>query len=145
MIPASILGYRITESFCQDYLGKVFDEPQTVFSEGILKPEKQSLEAFVDGIKNITDGHKKVAEAYMRDASINEAIPPLKALLYIMAEGNYEGYTIEAPQVRDLFKKENIINSDWYMKRLENKRQIDIKLMMINSINKIAILRSYFE
>jgi hypothetical protein len=129
VIPASRLGYRITESFCQEYLGKIFDEPQMVFSEDILKPEKQSLEAFVDGVKNITDGHKKVAQAYMRDGSINEAIPPLKALLYIMADGTYEGHTIESPQVRDLFKKENIIHSEWYTKRLENKRQIEIRLI----------------
>lgn len=149
IIPASRLGYRITESFCQNYLGKIFDEPQNVFDEGILKPEKQSLEAFADGVKNIIEGHKKVAQAYMRDGGINEAIAPLKALLHIMAEGNYEGFTIDAPEVRDLFKKENIINSDWYLKRLENKRQIEIKLIekkienveafIANPINKTII------
>ncbi len=114
LIPASRLGYRVTETFSYRYLGKIFDEPQTVFSEGILRPEKQDLEAFADGVKNIADGHKKVASYYFEDGSIDDAIPPLKALLSIMAKGDYNGFGLADSQVRDLFKKENIINSQWY-------------------------------
>ncbi len=141
LIPASRLGYRITESFCQGYLGKIFDEPEKVFDEGILRPEKQSLEAFVDGVKNIASGHKKVADAYMRDGSIHEAIPPLKALLYIMAEGTYEGHTINSKEVRDLFKREHVISSDWYQERLENKRKIEVNLLK----KKIAYVEAFME
>ena len=129
LIPASRLGYRVTETFSYRYLGKIFDEPQTVFSEGILRPEKQDLEAFVDGVKNIADGHKKVASFYFEDGSIDDAIPPLNALLSIMAKGDYNGFGLADPQVRDLFKKENIVSSQWYKKRLENKQQIEIKLL----------------
>jgi hypothetical protein len=128
-IPASRLGYRMTDVFCYKYLGKIFDEPQTVFSEEILKPEKQSIEAFVDGVLNIEMGHKKAALNYFQDGSIEDAIPPIKALLFIMAYGNYQGQTLESATVRDLFRKETIVSSDWYIDRLKNKQRIDINLI----------------
>ena len=91
----------------------------------------------------------------MRDGSIHEAIPPLKALLYIMAEGSYEGYTINSKEVRDLFTRENVINSDWYQERLENRRQIEVKLLekkiayvqafMANPVNKSIIAEMQYE
>lgn len=128
-IPASRLGYRITETFLYKYLGKIFDEPQTVFSEEILRPEKQSLEAFADGVLNISDGHKKAATSYFSDGGIEYAIEPLKALLSIMVHGNYEGNDINSNEIRDLFKKDYVIESDWYKERLNNKQLIEIKLM----------------
>ncbi len=136
-IPASRLGYRMTNVFCYRYLGKIFDEPQTIFSEDILKPEKQNMEAFVDGVLNIANGHKKAALNYFQDGSIDDAIPPIKALLHIMAYGDYQGRTLESGEVRDLFKKETILASDWYATRLKNKQQIDIDLIQtkINSLD----------
>lgn len=128
-VPASRLGYRMSEVFAYKYLGKIFDEPQTIFSEEILKPEKQSMEAFVDGVLNIAKGHKKAALNYFQDGSIEDAIPPIKALLHIMAYGDYRGYTLESKEVRDLFKKETILSSDWYAERRKNKQQIDINLI----------------
>lgn len=138
MIPASRLGYRITDIFAFRFLGKMFDEPQSVFTKEILRPEEQDLEAFVDGVMNITSGHKKAALSYFNDGSVDEAIPPLKALLSIMAYGDYEGYDINSSQVRDLFKKENILNSEWYNNRLKNKQQIEINLIQkkMESLNK---------
>ncbi|MBK5246479.1 MAG: hypothetical protein JJE49_04325 [Peptostreptococcaceae bacterium] len=129
LIPASILGYRMTNVFCHKYLGKIFDEPQAVFSEEILKPENQNMEAFADGVLNIADGHKKAAMAYFQDGSIEEAIPPIKAILNIMAYGEYQGHTIDDSFVRDLFKKENVLPSDWYAARLKNKQYIDADLL----------------
>ncbi len=129
LIPASRLGYRITEVFSFKYLGKIFDEPQTVFTEGMLRPETQSLEDFVDGMKNIAEGHKKAAGFYFEDGSIDDAIPPLKAVLSVMALGAYEGKGIGDPEVRRLFDKDVILKSDWYQKRLENKQAIEIKLI----------------
>lgn len=128
-VPASRLGYRITDTFMYKYMGKIFDEPQTIFTEGILKPEAQDLEAFVDGVLNIASSHKRVAAAYFEDGSVEEAIPPLKALLHIMAYGEYKGHTIHDPEVRSLFDREVVINSDWYKKRLVNKQTIDIRVM----------------
>lgn len=128
-IPASRLGYRITDVFCFKYFGKIFDEPQSVFTQEILQPEKQSLEAFADGVLNIANGHKKAALNYFEDGSVDEAIPPIKALLHIMAYGNFAGHTLESGEVRGLFKKEYVLSSDWYAKRLENKQRYDISLL----------------
>lgn len=139
-IPASRLGYRMTNVFCYRYLGKIFDEPQTIFSEDILKPEKQDMEAFVDGVLNIANGHKKAALNYFQDGSIDDAIPPIKALLHIMAYGDDQGRTLESVEVRDLFKKETILVSDWYSARLRNKQQIDIDLIQTKINNLEAFI-----
>lgn len=141
LIPASRLGYRMTEIFCYKYMGKIFDEPQTIFDESILRPEKQSLEAFADGILNIVRGHKKAAMAYFEDGSVQEAIPPIEALLHIMAYGSYKGYGIDAPEVRDLFTKDYVLESEWYQKRLLKKQLKDIE--RIESI--IGNLKTFIE
>jgi hypothetical protein len=154
-VPASRLGYRMTDVFSYKYLGKIFDEPQSVFSEDILKPEKQSLEAFVDGILNIAGGHKKSALDYFQDGGIEDAIPPLKALLFIMAYGDYQGHTLDSGAVRDLFKKQSILASDWYAKRLKNKQHIDISLIrkkidnleafITNPVNRSVIKEFHYD
>ena len=129
LIPASRLGYRVTDVFSFRYLGKIFDEPQTVFSEGMLRPETQSLEAFADGMLNIAEGHRKAASFYFKDGSIDEAIPPLKALLSIMAFGAYNDKGIEDPEIRALFDKEAILESNYYKQRLKNKQAVEIRLI----------------
>ncbi|MBN2619066.1 MAG: hypothetical protein JXR64_12205 [Spirochaetales bacterium] len=125
-IPASILGMRLTRKFTQDFLGKIFDNPDSIFPEDMLKPELQDLEAFVDGIDNITETYKKIANEYIKDGSVNSACPPLKALMYIMAEGQYEGMTLNSPEFRALFTKESVLNSEWYKARLDLKQKKDI-------------------
>lgn len=139
-VPASRLGYRVTEIFSHSYLGKIFDEPQTVFNEGILRPEKQDLQAFVDGVLNIAGGHKKAALSYFEDGSADAAIPPLKALLSIMAYGSFQGHGVEADEVRSLFKKETILASDWYRRRLKNKQQLEIALVTEKIANLTAFI-----
>ena len=128
-IKASRLGYRITEEFCNNYLGRIFDSPDSVFPEDMLKPELQSIEEYVDGINNIVETHEKVARTYIKDGSVNSAIPPLQALLHIMADGEYEGMTVDSPEFRVLFDRDHVINSDWYKARLQKKIRIDIDLM----------------
>ncbi len=127
LIPASRLGYRITEVFARSYLGKLFDEPQSVFPAHILKPEIQNMADFADGVLNIIDGHKKAAEAYFLDGSIEDAIPPLKALLHIMVYDEYQGLKRTDKEFRDLFARDKVINSDWYQERLKNKQQLELK------------------
>ena len=139
LIPASRLGYRITDAFSFKYLGKIFDEPQTVFTKGMLQPETQSLEAFADGMLNIAEGHRKAASFYFEDGSIDEAIPPLKAVLSIMAFGEYEGKGIVDPEIRQLFDKKSILASDWYKQRLKNKQAIEINLIE----KKIETLKTF--
>ncbi len=116
---ASRLGYRFNREFLSTYMGRIFDNPEVVFNEEMLKPELQSMEDFVDGINNIVEAQQKVAKGYIADGSVNAAIPPLKAILYIMAEGSWEGKTAEDPEVRNLFEREYVIESDWYKARLE--------------------------
>jgi len=128
-VPASRLGYRITKKFAVNFFGRVFDSPGMVFNDQMLKPELQSMDDFVDGINNIVETHQKVAAAYIKDGSVEGAIPPLKALLYIMAEGTYEGKTAADPEIRGLFDREYVLGSDWYRQRLELYRDQEVKYL----------------
>ncbi len=124
---ASRLGYRITSNFSLRCLNRLFDEPNAVFNEKMLKPELQGLEDFVDGIDNIVEAQQKVALRYFEDRSIDAAIPPLKILLHIMAYGTYEGKEISDPSLRAYFDRDYVINSDWYKERLTIKQTKDIQ------------------
>jgi len=53
-VPASRLGYRITAKFVRTFFGRVFDYPDRVFDDAYLRPETQDLDAFADGVHNIT-------------------------------------------------------------------------------------------
>lgn len=144
MIRASRLGYRITSEFCNRYLGRIFDSPNSVFPEDMLKPELQSREEYVDGINNIVETQERVARSYIKDGSVNAAIPPLKALIYIMADGSYEGMDGASPNFREMFNRENVINSGWYRARLERKVQLETALMnhhldYLNSISNTMV------
>jgi len=126
-IEASRLGYRITDEFLFRYMNRIFDEPQNVFNERMLKPEIQDMEAYADGIKNICEAQEKVAVNYFKDNSVDAAIPPLKILLSIMAYGEFEGKHISDSELRKQFDRDVVIKSDWYKERLKRKQQIDIE------------------
>lgn len=125
---ASRLGYRITNRFVHGLMGKIFDNPYAVFSDAILKPETQDLAVFVDGVDNIVETQQRVARQYIEDGSIEEACPPLYALLYIMVEGSYQGKDAQHPDIRAMFTREYLLASDWYRERLQVKQQRDIAL-----------------
>ena len=127
-VPASRLGWRITPDFVQRFFGRVFSDPGTVFPSDMLCPEEQCLAEYVDGIEHIAEAHQKVARYYFEDGSIDHAIPPLKALLNIMAHGEWEGKTVHDPEVRALFTREAMLSSDWYAARLEAKVRADRRL-----------------
>ena len=131
-IHASRLGYRITEKFVHAFFGKVFDSPTIVFDEKMLRPETQGMDAYVDGVKNIVEAQEKVALSYFADGSIDDACPPLKAVLSIMAEGSYEGKTVDDPSIREMFTLEYLLESDWYQQRLKIKQQRDAALWQMN-------------
>ena len=125
---ASRLGYRITERFIHTNFGKVFDYPTAVFDEAMLKPETQDLASFVDGIDNVYEAQQRVAKIYFQDGSINDACPPLKALIHIMAHGQYEGKTANDTGIRSMFTLEYLLQSDWYQERLKIKQERDLQL-----------------
>jgi hypothetical protein len=132
IIHASRLGYRITEKFVHAFFGKVFDSPTIVFDEEMLRPETQGMDAYIDGINNIVEAQQKVASGYIEDGSINDACPPLQALLTIMAEGQYEGKTVDDPSIRGMFTRDYLLQSDWYNERLKIKQQRDAALWQMN-------------
>lgn len=140
-IPASRLGYRITSSFIRWFAGRVFDNPNKVFDEAMLRPETQDLAAFADGVKHITEAHSRVAKAYFEDGSIDQACPPLRALLNIMVHGDFEGLTLESPELRAMFTQDALLKSDWYRKRLETQQQRDVKQWTRN----VQSLESFLE
>lgn len=129
---ASRLGYRITERFVAHFMGKIFDNPCAVFNEAILKPETQDLPGFIDGVHNIIEAQERVARRYFEDGSIDEACPPLKALLSIMAHGNYQGFDVHAPEIRTLFTREALLASDWYRQRLQVKLERELAMWRRN-------------
>ena len=139
LIPASRLGYRITERFVHSFLGKIFDTPLAVFGEKILRPETQDLAVFVDGVENIVEAQQKVAACYLEDGSVEDACPSLKALLYIMAQGHYQGKDVHHPEIRALFTLDALLASSWYRERLETKQARDIALWQ----KHIAYLENY--
>jgi hypothetical protein len=125
---ASRLGYRITAKFVHTFFGRVFDTPTAVFAEEILKPEIQDPAVFADGVNNIVEAQQSVAEAYFEDGTIEDLCPPLKALLHIMAYGDYEGKHANDPEIRALFTRESLLASSWYQERLATKQQRDVAL-----------------
>ena len=125
---ASRLGWRITASFVRAFFGRVFNYPHSVFTEEMLRPEKQDLAIFADGMDNIVATHRQSAQGYFADGSIEMACPPLKSLLHIMAHGAHEGRDEKHPEVRALFTRENIMGSEWYAARLAAKQQYDMRL-----------------
>jgi hypothetical protein len=94
----------------------------------MLQPEKQDLAQFAAGVDAIVETQTRVALQYFEDGSVNAACPPLRALLHIMAHGSYEGWGVEAPEIRGLFTREATLASDWYRERLAVKQERDIAL-----------------
>ena len=125
---ASRLGYRITASFVDRFLGRIFEVPGAVFPEELLRPEKQDLEVFVIGMDAIVEAQRVVACSYFEDGTIAAACPPIKALLHIMAYGEYEGMRETDREFRALFTRDELIGSDWYLNRLRTKQNLDVAL-----------------
>ena len=125
---ASRLGYRITLHFVSAFFGRVFDNPNDLFTNEMLRPELQDMESYVDGIDNIVSTQKSIAENYFADGSIEYACPPLRAILHIMKDGHYDGALVSDPSFRSLFTLESLVESDWYQKRLEAQQIIDENL-----------------
>lgn len=125
-IPASRLGYRMTEKFVRTYLARVFDNPSKVFPDEILKPESEDAAAYADGILHIAEAQQRVARTYFEDGSYEAACPPLKAVLSILVHGNYEGLTASSPEFRAMFTREALLQSDWYRERLETRQYREI-------------------
>ena len=106
----------------------MFADPGSLFTEEMLRPELQDRASFIDGLDNIIETQRKVAQLYFEDGSIADACPPLKALLHIMTSGDYEGKALSDPEIRALFDPEAMLGSEWYQRRLEAKAKVDARL-----------------
>jgi hypothetical protein len=122
----SRLGYRVTPRFVATFFGRIFNHPHSVLTEAMLRPEQQDSVEFADAIDNVVETHRRVAQHYFNDQSIEMACPPLKALLHIMRDDHYEGHGLDSPAIRNLFTRENLLASDWYAARLQAKQRIDL-------------------
>ena len=126
---ASRLGWRITARFVQTFSGRVLGNPSSLFDEEFLRPETQDADVFADGVDNIVAAMRDAAEHYFADGSVEQAVPPLRALLHIMRDGTWEGRGPDDPAFRALFTREALLASDWYRARLEAQRAIDLHLL----------------
>ncbi len=125
---ASRLGHRITRKFATAYFGRIFMHPHAVFDEAMLRPETQDMDVFADSLDTIVTTHERVARAYFADGTVSLAIPPLRALLEVMADGRTrEGWTLDTPQLRAMFTRESVLSSQWYAARLTAKRDADLR------------------
>ncbi|MGB7962428.1 MAG: hypothetical protein WCF12_05630, partial [Propionicimonas sp.] len=120
---ASRLGYRMTTQFTRRYFGRIFLHPHVVFTQEMLKPELQDQHVFAESMATMVTTHQRVAQSYFDDGTISLAVPPLRALLEIMALGTTtEGWDLESPEFRELFTRESVLNADWYVERLDAKQ-----------------------
>ena len=116
LILASRLGYRMTEKFMRAYFGRIFLHPDTVFTPEMLRPELQDADIFADSVRTISTTHARVAKAYFDDGTVSLAVPPIRALLEIMVNGVCsEGWTLDDPELREMFTRESVLASDWYL------------------------------
>ena len=126
-VPASRLGWRVTPKFVNDFLGRMFNHPHAVLSEGMLRPEKQDAGQYADSVDNIAATHRRVAQHYFDDGSIAQAVPPIRALLHIMRDGSHEGMGLGDPAFRAMFTRQSVLESDWYRSRLEMRRELEVR------------------
>ena len=133
---SSRLGWRITKEFVIAFFGRVFSSPASIFTEDMLRPELQDMKIFADSMDNMVGAHRRAAEAYFADGSIEGACPPLKALLHIMRDGHYEGKTLADESIRKLFERDEIIKSEWYVDVNSLQKMISqMQSNMANSVN----------
>ena len=146
-ILASRLGWRITARFVQTFFGRVLGNPSAIFDDEFLRPETQDQDVFAEGVDNMVGAMRDAAGHYFADASVEEACPPLKALLHIMRDGTWEGRTSDDPVFRDLFKRGTLLQSDWYRARLVARQSIDARLAQdqIRYLEKFLTLENYSD
>ncbi|WP_372773115.1 hypothetical protein [Mangrovibacterium sp.] len=139
-VGASLLGYRITINFVKHFMARIFSKPDAVFSEDMLRPELQDMDMFVASIDNLSITQKRVAEGFLKDGTIEQLCPPLKALVHIMIDGTYKGKPRNHADIRAMFTREAVLNSDWYKERLVEKQNRDIALWTKNVANMEEIM-----
>ena len=123
-VRSSRLGYRMTKRFATTFFGRIFAHPDIVFTEQMLRPERQDRAVFADTMDTMVATHQRVAQSYFEDGTAALVCPPLRALLEIMAHGRSEaGLTLSSPEFRELFTRDSVLASDWYAARIEARQE----------------------
>jgi hypothetical protein len=104
----------------------VLGNPSTLFDDELLRPELQDRAVFAEGMDNIVQAMRAAAECYFADGSIEQAVPPLQALLHVMRDGTWQGHALSDFAVRALFARERMLKSEWYTARLEAQQRRDV-------------------
>jgi hypothetical protein len=128
VLRTSRLGYRITRRFVRQFFGRIFNHPQFVLTDEMLRPEKQDMAICIEGMDNIIATHQRTAQHYFNDGSIEMAAPPLRAVLHIMRDDHFEGKSLEDPEIRALFTRESLLAGAWYAGHLQEKQTRDVRL-----------------
>ena len=98
---ASRLGYRITPLFADRFLGRIFETPDAVFPEEMLRPEKQDLAAFAAGVDAIVEAQRRVAAELLRGRQRGGGLPAAEgAAAHHGARGVGRARAWTIPQVR---------------------------------------------
>lgn len=127
LVEGSRLGYRMTERFATKYFGRIFLHPHLVFTEQMLRPELQDESVFAESVGTIVTTHRRVAQSYIDDGTIALAVPPIRALLEIMANGaTSDGLGLRDDAFREQFSRESVLASEWYRERLASQRSSEI-------------------
>ncbi len=93
----------------------------------MLRSEQQDMDVFVSAMRTIVTTHERVAQTYIDDRTIALAVPPVRALLEVMATGTTAGgLTLTDPVFREAFTRESVLASTWYAERLESQRSTNI-------------------
>ncbi|MDO5083151.1 MAG: hypothetical protein Q4D89_07100 [Arachnia propionica] len=127
LILASRLGYRMTEKFASKYFGRIFLHPHAVFTPEMLRPELQDPAVFADSVRTISTTHRRVAQTYLDDGTVELAVPPVRALLQIMATGTTaDGLTLDDAPFRAGFSRDSVLAADWYADRVAALRDVEV-------------------
>lgn len=125
VVPFERMGYRITRKFVRIFAGRIFSSPNTVFTDDMLCPEQQDPDIFAASMDAIVEAHQRSAKLVLETGE-QDAIPPLKALLHIIVDGEYEGMHLRSASFRQMFQRENVIHSEWYQDRLRSYQQYQL-------------------
>ena len=96
--------------------------PDAVLTEAMLRPEQQDMGMFADGVGGNRGGAAASGARVLPGWQRRAACPPLRAVLHLMAHGHYLGMTGDDPDLRALFTRESVIDSEWYLDRLRMKQ-----------------------
>jgi hypothetical protein len=77
------MGHGIMPKFVRTLAGRIFQFPETIFSERILSPEKQDMDILVGGIYTILQAYTNAAFLVAENTEFVNAIRLLRAMLHI--------------------------------------------------------------